>query len=622
VVPLLDSLRLTAVARTEEGEVVAGRPVEWTSADPAVAVVNAEGTILPRAVGQTLVSALVDGVRADVAVRVITPVAVTLEIAPDPVQLTLADTLTLRATALRRDGTIASDRTVTWTSANPFLVSVDANGVLRTSQWSGQTYVRASVDAAMDSVRVDVSGVLPLEIWPDTNALLVGMSRNLTARSQDASGNVQSVAGVRWSSTDSSVARVDSTGRVTALGIGRALIVGTTAGRSSRAAVEVVRYEQPLKFVSVSSSRGLFELSAACGVTTDGSVYCWGENEFGTLGTTRSMDRCEIVSVGGRSVSRRRFRCSGIPVRVESAEKFVDVRVTPDDEGGGRACAWTAEGKTYCWGSNYQGNLGLGSAAYFSATPAPVAGTVAFTTVSPGCGITAGAELYCWGDNLNGAAGIGDAQLRAVSAPRQVAGDMHWTAVDRIGTRACAIATDAHAYCWGTNFDNQLGVVADGDSLRPGCAVACVTSPRRVATSVEFVDIASVNSSAYGCGLARDGVLHCWGLGATYGAPAIPVTPVATDVRIATLVGAGEACGLTAAGEGYCVTRSPAGTSPVQPFVLQRQLPGWTLRAADFGSYGCVIASDGVLSCYGYGALGDGSLVWTADGPIARVAGQ
>ena len=74
-------------------------------------------------------------------------------------------------------------------------------------------------------------------------------------------------------------------------------------------------------------------------------------------------------------------------------------------------------GVTYCWGDNGAGELGDGvRSMYQSSTPVPVTGGLTFATVSAAwdrhtCGVTTGGAAYCWGSDGNGDLGIGAATL-------------------------------------------------------------------------------------------------------------------------------------------------------------------------------------------------------------------
>lgn len=135
-----------------------------------------------------------------------------------------------------------------------------------------------------------------------------------------------------------------------------------------------------------------------CGVTTDGDVYCWGENHGGQLG---------VPSVPAD------FAPHATPLRVSTAVPFRSVSA-----GSQHTCAIDADGAAWCWGLQLGGSLGNGEPG--SATcingkceraPVRVAGGLSFSSIRIGgansCGMTTTGLVYCWGAGLYGNTGSG-----------------------------------------------------------------------------------------------------------------------------------------------------------------------------------------------------------------------
>ena len=90
--------------------------------------------------------------------------------------------------------------------------------------------------------------------------------------------------------------------------------------------------------------------SLTCALTTGGGVKCWGFNELGAVGDGTGIDRAlpaNVVGLGGG-------------VKSMTAK-------------GDHACALTYAGSVECWGGNYNGQIGTGSAGT-SAVPVGVVG--------------------------------------------------------------------------------------------------------------------------------------------------------------------------------------------------------------------------------------------------------
>src|SRR5512146_1558601 len=90
-----------------------------------------------------------------------------------------------------------------------------------------------------------VDAVWVVEVDPDTVTLREGESRALLARARGRNGSVLAGHPAAWSSSDTSIAMVDSAGRVTARGAGQATIVARMAGKEGGAAIQVERPMPP-----------------------------------------------------------------------------------------------------------------------------------------------------------------------------------------------------------------------------------------------------------------------------------------------------------------------------------------------------------------------------------------
>src|SRR6478609_365846 len=73
--------------------------------------------------------------------------------------------------------------------------------------------------------------------------------------------------------------------------------------------------------------------SHTCGIRTDATLWCWGDNEYGQLGLGDQKDRW-------------------VPRRVGTG--WVDVTA------GGHSCGIRTDATLWCWGYNGSGQLGLG----------------------------------------------------------------------------------------------------------------------------------------------------------------------------------------------------------------------------------------------------------------------
>ena len=186
-----------------------------------------------------------------------------------------------------------------------------------------------------------------------------------------------------------------------------------------------------LVFKAVSSGGNEY----VCALTSGGSAYCWGSNNYYQLGTT---------TVTGDSV----------PIAVTGGLFFTSIAT-----GGDHSCGIATTGM-YCWGDDGSGELGDGNNATFTATPVAVKGGHAFTQMVAGgsfsCGLTAAGVAWCWGNNTSGQAGQGTTGGYELT-PVAVTGGLTFTTISAGSDFVCGLVASGAAYCWGDDAQGQLG---------------------------------------------------------------------------------------------------------------------------------------------------------------------
>ena len=134
--------------------------------------------------------------------------------------------------------------------------------------------------------------------------------------------------------------------------------------------------------------------------------------------------------------------------------------------GGTQTCGILTDGSLWCWGDNYDGQLGDGTQLNRT-TPVPVAGDATWAQVDTGgqhtCGIRTDGSLWCWGDNTFGQVGDGTSGTSYLyHQPVRVGTDTDWSTVATGYYHTCGIHTDGSLWCWGENSQGQLGFARQG----------------------------------------------------------------------------------------------------------------------------------------------------------------
>jgi alpha-tubulin suppressor-like RCC1 family protein len=340
----------------------------------------------------------------------------------------------------------------------------------------------------------------------------------------------------------------------------------------------------------------------SCGVTLGDISSCWG---FFTAPASPA----------------NQFGVSAVPVPVPGAPALDPVTV-----GGGFACGLDA-GAAFCWGQEFDGELGNGGSPGDSTrVPVPVAGGLRFRAISAGygtvCAVTAAGEPYCWGENGSGQLGIGTIGAGSM-VPARVSGPARFTAISVGTTSSCGLTEDGRAYCWGGGY-GSTGVVTPDSAVCQGTR-CWYTTPQPVSTAVRFRSISAGNG--FTCAVATDGAGWCWGAqfdepsgygvlgsGSTQGSPTpVRVAGGLTFTEIET--GTRAACGLTADGTAYCWGANSGGELGIgradnNPHPTPQRVSGDVrFRTLSLGEVSCGISTTARLYCWGTtagGLLGNG----------------
>lgn len=150
-------VRANAVTRAASGAVLTDRAITWTSSNPTVATVGADGTVTTLVPGTTTITAASEGRSGGATLTVLAPAVATVTLDRDSLDVPLRASVTLIATAREASGAVITGRTVTWSSSDPAVASVNTGGVVRLLA-PGTVTITASVEGR--SARARVRGTL------------------------------------------------------------------------------------------------------------------------------------------------------------------------------------------------------------------------------------------------------------------------------------------------------------------------------------------------------------------------------------------------------------------------------------------------------------------------------
>ena len=208
--------------------------------------------------------------------------------------------------------------------------------------------------------------------------------------------------------------------------------------------------------VAVSGINNAIAVSAGgwhtCALLQDGTVRCWGRNDFGQIGD------------GSQTARPPTPNFNPTPVTVRGITTAVALK-----SGIFHACVLLRDGRMQCWGWNDFQQLGDPASINYSSVPVTVPG-ITPAALAPGaehtCVLLQDGRVNCWGDTQYGQSGNGSRTGIFAPPTAPVTGITTATAATSGAEHSCALLPGGRVQCWGRGLFGRLG---DGlDRSQPG----------------------------------------------------------------------------------------------------------------------------------------------------------
>jgi alpha-tubulin suppressor-like RCC1 family protein len=224
----------------------------------------------------------------------------------------------------------------------------------------------------------------------------------------------------------------------------------------------------------------------ACGqrssaaIKTDGTLWTWGENEYGQLGDNTTTHKSSPVQTVAGGTNWKQVSC-----------------------GSAYTAAIKSDGTLWMCGYNNLGQLGDNTITKKSSPVQTVAGGTNWKQVACGrwhtAAIKSDGTLWGWGRNNGGP--LGDNTITTKSSPVQtIAGGTNWKHVSCGGEHTVAVKTDGTLWGWGYCGYGQLG---DNTTANKSSPVQTITG----GTSWRWVAAGLYHTAA----IKTDGTMWLWG---------------------------------------------------------------------------------------------------------------
>jgi hypothetical protein len=343
------AVSLTVVGHFSNGNSTELTSVNWASSDPAVAVVDAQGTVLSVDVGTVTVTATLSGskpLNGEITLTVTDPALLAITVEPPSASVAIGVETTFTASGRFTDGSSSDiSSQVAWSVADTAVAEIVATG--RAAGVSlGNTTIIANLDGQSGSavLMVTDAALQNIQVTPAQLSLPQGMSQELTATGlySDGSSVDLNAQTVQWETADDAIASVDASGLLTGNTPGSTtvsatfgVIIGTTTLQVTAATLQEIVIMPASPALAVGSdlalmATGLFsddtrrDLSSEVSWSVTDPVVATvqaGDNEsrLAGLAAGQTVLRATLGSVTGST-----------PVQVKSST-LTAIRVTPSD---------------------------------------------------------------------------------------------------------------------------------------------------------------------------------------------------------------------------------------------------------------------------------------------------
>ena len=239
--PLGSPVSFTAIGIYSDGTIASISPV-WTSSDTSVATINASsGVATPVAVGTTTITATSGAIHGSTPMTVTTNSLVSIAVTPADETAPKGEVVPYTAIGTYADGEeIPITTKVVWTSTNTSVATiVSSTGVATVVGSSGSTTIQATSGSIVGNAQLTAAPATleSVSVAPTTATVPDGESALYSATAHYSDGTSTPVT-PSWSTGDSSIATIDSSGLATArASSGSTSIIATYAGQIGTATI-------------------------------------------------------------------------------------------------------------------------------------------------------------------------------------------------------------------------------------------------------------------------------------------------------------------------------------------------------------------------------------------------
>lgn len=268
----------------------------WTSSNTKIAKVNSNGVVTAKKPGKvTITCTTTDTAKTatcTVTVKKVTPSKV--ELNKSKLSLKVGATYTLKATVSPSN---ATSKALVWTSSNPKVATVSSKGKV-TAKAKGTAKITCTTKSGekVDTCKVTVSAKKITKLKLDKTSVKISCNSSVKLKATVSPKGADKTK-LKWTSSNKKVATVDKNGKVTAVGVGTAVITcKSTDGSSKKATCKIEVFKTNVIGIKLDTTKLLMDVGTTYQVK--GIVLPTTASDKRVMWTTSDVNVASVSSTG------------------------------------------------------------------------------------------------------------------------------------------------------------------------------------------------------------------------------------------------------------------------------------------------------------------------------------
>ncbi|AXI02984.1 Ig-like domain-containing protein [Aquirhabdus parva] len=266
----------TAVGLYSDGSSSAITNVNWSTSASNLATIDANGLLIAKSAGTLTVTATQGSISASapltISAAALKVVSITVPLTTIPKGLKEK----LSATGLFTDGSTQNLNNIIWSSSDSTVATVDPTGQFL-AKGTGTVTIYASLNGLTSSVTITVTAAVlqSLKLQPPSPSVAAGLTQQFTVNGIYSDGTTLNLSNLTWSSSNTAIATVNTSGLVTTKKTGSSTISASINGITgsapltvTTAVLKLITIASPLKDIPI----GLTAQLTATGQYSDGTT--------------------------------------------------------------------------------------------------------------------------------------------------------------------------------------------------------------------------------------------------------------------------------------------------------------------------------------------------------------